>query len=115
MKLAESFKICLTTSNFAPTPLILIGYIIIMLYYFSKYSDSQSVDEALGNYLQLSFGVFLVYLGFYFSIYMVLAFINDPIVTGFVYLIGILCIICAYLISYVLCLIVTRMIKKLKI
>ena len=84
--------------------IILICFIIITLYYFSKYSGSQSVDEDLGNYLRLSFGVFLVYLGFYFSTYMVLAFINDPIVTGFVYLIGVLCIISIYLISYFLCL-----------
>ena len=41
-------------------------------------------DKTLGFLFQLSFGGFLVYLGFYFSPYMALAFINDPIQTGFI-------------------------------
>ena len=86
--------------SFLPV-IFLIGFILL---YFCRDSSSQSVDEALGKYLRLSLGVLLVYLGFCFLMYMVLAIINDPIATGFVYLIGILCILCVYLLSNFLCL-----------
>ena len=74
---------------FSFLPIITLLYCIAL--YFcrdSSCSCSQSVDETL----RLSFGVFLVYLGFCFSTYMLLACINDPIATGFVYLIVVLCI-----------------------
>ena len=87
--------------SFFPT-IILICFLLCN--FCCRDSGSKNIDEALGKYLRLSLGVLLVYLGFYFSIYMLLAFINDPIVTGFVYLIGILCILCVYLVSYALCL-----------
>ena len=98
----QAIPIIYTVFSFLPI-LILIFFIIIMIIYYCG-SDSQSDDEGLGKYLQLSFGVLLVYLGFCFSTYMVLAFINDPIVTGFVYLIGASCIFCIYLVSYTSCL-----------
>ena len=89
-----------TVFSFFPT-IILICFLLCN---FCRHSGSQKkIDKALGKKLQLSLGVLLVYLGFYFSIYMLLAFINDPIVTGFVYLIGILCIFCIYLVSHTLC------------
>ena len=74
-----------------------ICFIIIIIRYCCCGSASQSGDEALGKHLQVSLGVLLIYLGFCFSLYMVLAFINDPIATGFVYLIGASCIFCIYL------------------
>ena len=54
----------------------------------AKYQSKEDViDEALVKVFKTSFGCFLVYLGFYFLPYMALAFINDPIETGFIYLI----------------------------
>ena len=49
---------------------------------FFKYD----MDETIGIILQVSLGGFLVYLGFYFLPFMTLAFIYDPIQTGFIYL-----------------------------
>ena len=43
------------------------------------------MNEKFGKAVELSLGMCLVYLGSYFSPYMILAFINDPIQTGFVY------------------------------
>ena len=54
----------------------------------------------LGEWLQLSLGWLLVYLGFYFLPYMILAFVNDPIQTAFVYLIAASIIFCILLLTY---------------
>ena len=54
----------------------------------TKFITDYDTDKTLGFLFQVSFGGFLVYLGFYFSPYMALAFINDPIQTGFIYLVG---------------------------
>ena len=51
-------------------------------------AEIRDTNDTLGLLFQVSFGGFLVYLGFYFLPYMALAFINDPIQTGFIYLIG---------------------------
>ena len=102
----QAIPIIYTVFSFLPI-LILTIFIAIIIIYYCGY-DSQSVDEDLGKYLRLSVGVLLVYLGFCFSTYMVLAFINDPIVTGFVYLIGASCIFCIYLVCYTLCLLLSH-------
>ena len=52
-------------------------------------AEEDATDKALGKVFKTSFGFFFVYLGFYFLPYMALAFINDPIETGFIYLIEI--------------------------
>ena len=54
-------------------------------------------DQILGAFAQVSLGGFIGYLGFYFAPYMLLAFINDPIRTSFIYIIGALFIFCSYL------------------
>ena len=51
-------------------------------------AEIHKTDHTLGLLFMTSFGGFLVYLGFYFLPYMALAFINDPIQTGFIYLMG---------------------------
>ena len=53
-----------------------------------RIAEIHDTNNTLGLLFQVSFGGFLVYLGFYFLPYMALAFINDPIQTGFIYLIG---------------------------
>ena len=50
-------------------------------------AKEDATDETLGKVFKTSFGCFFVYLGFYFLPYMALAFINDPIEAGFIYLI----------------------------
>ena len=70
---------------------------------YNKYLDSGDVehgDECLGAFLQYSIGGFLVYLGFYYLPFMVLAFINDPIQTVFIYVIAASFILCVYLLVY---------------
>ena len=53
-----------------------------------RIAEISDTNDTLGLLFQVSFGGFLVYLGFYFLPYMALAFINDPIQTIFIYLIG---------------------------
>ena len=60
--------------------------------------------DVLGKWLQFTLGWLLVYLGFYFLPYMLLALIHDPIQTAFVYLIIASFILCVYLLAYGLCL-----------
>lgn len=67
---------------------------------FKNSADDEDVDECLGAFLQHSIGAFLVYLGFYFLPYMILAFINDPIQTAFIYIIAASFILCVYLLTY---------------
>ena len=108
----QGIPIFYIVSSFLP---MICFIIIIIIRYRCRCSDSQSVAEALGKHLQVSLGILLAYLGFCFSLYIVLAFINDPIVTGFVYLIGALCIFCIYLVSYsfLYCMLVTSSRYKL--
>ena len=86
--------------TFALILVLLLGLILIV-----KFHNSNNADEslALGLFLQVSLGVFLVYLGFYFLPYMLLAFINDPIKTTFIYIMGASFILCICLLTYSLC------------
>ena len=52
-------------------------------------AKQHDTDQTLGLLFKISSGIFFVYLGFYFLPYMALAFIHDPIQTGFVYLMAI--------------------------
>ena len=60
-------------------------------------------EKELSLFLQVSLGLCLVYLGFYFLPYMLLAFINDPIKTIFIYTMEALFILCIFLLIYSLC------------
>lgn len=97
------------TSFFPTISLILILIVKSIVVYYNKYKDA---DKSLGIFLQLSLGGFLVYLGFYFLPFMLLAFINDPIQTAFIYLIGASFILCIYLLTYSLCAFVAMAVKK---
>ena len=66
----------------------------------SKPKQLVNVDKAIGSLLQASLGGFLVYLGFYFAPFMLLAFINYPIQATLIYVIGASCIFCVYLLTY---------------
>ena len=103
---AQSISIVTTVLSFTPTALLLICFIP---YYSYQNFRLQDVDKRLGKLLQLSLGMLIIYLGFYFSPYMLLAFINDPIQTGFIYLIGGPVIFVVYLASYTFCLVIVKL------
>ena len=75
--------------------------LLIIYYGFRKLNTDQtspifSDSEILAVFAQVSLGGFVGYLGFYFVPYMILAFINDPIKTTFIYMMGALFILCFY-------------------
>ena len=61
----------------------------------NKLDPTHKEAKELGKIVQMSFGVFIVYLGCYFLPYMAMAFWNDPIQTAVVYtILGIIAIFC---------------------
>lgn len=84
--------------SFLPTALLFLALFIRTIRICRNYD--KDVDQTLGAFLQLSLRIFLVYLGFYFLPYMLLAFINDPIQSAFIYLMGASFIFCVYLFTY---------------
>ena len=68
-----------------------------------EYNRSPDVDDTLGSLLQVFLRSTFIYLGYYFSPFMLLAFINDPIQTAFIYMMEISFIFCIYLLTYGIC------------
>ena len=90
-------------SFFPSVSLILVLFLSLILIGRSYNLNNEDEDLALGLFLQVSLGGFLVYLGAYFLPYMLLAFINDPIKTIFIYIMGASSILCLCLLTYSLC------------
>ena len=84
--------------SFFPTAILFA--MLLTLYCFVTCLASQDVDHALGTLLQASLGGFLVYLGFYFAPFMLLAFINDPIQATLIYVIVASSVFSIYLLTY---------------
>ena len=80
--------------------------VVLLILYAIVYFHRSNSDKALGAFLQTSVGGFMVYLGFYFLPYMLLSFINDPIKTTFIYILGVSFILCFYLLIYSFCAII---------
>ena len=99
----QCLPVVYVTTSFFPTVLLIIILIMTSRSVKLHYNEFKDADETLGICLQRYLGGFLVYLGFYFLPYMLLAFINDPIQTAFIYLIGVSFILCIYLLIYSLC------------
>ena len=102
----QFFPILYVASSFIPTIvyIVLIAMFIVATckrcFLLVDSDDDEDAYECLGAFLQHSIGAFLVYLGFYFLPYMILAFINDPIQTTFIYMIAASFILCVYLLTY---------------
>ena len=109
----QCVPIVYVATSFIPT-VLLISFLVLKSseVYFIWYVDADESDESFGMFLQLSLGTFLVYLGFYFLPYMLLAFINDPIQTAFIYMMGASFILCVYLLTYSVCSFVATFFKK---
>ena len=102
----QILPILYVVSSFIPAIVyicLIVKYIVATCKRCLKFVGSaadKDVDKCLGAFLQHSIGAFLVYLGFYFLPYMILAFINDPIQTVFIYVIAASFILCVYLLIY---------------
>ena len=83
-------------------PTLILFAMLLLQYCLVSCIALDDVDRALGILLQASFGGFLVYLGFYFAPFMLLAFINDPIQATLIYLIGASAVFSIYLLTYYL-------------
>ena len=81
-------------------PTVLLFAMLLLQYCVVTCFALENIDSALGLFLQASLGGFLVYLGFYFAPFMLLAFINDPIQATLIYVIGASCVFCVYLLTY---------------
>ena len=106
----QCVPIVYVATSFIPT-VLLISFLVL------KSSEVcfnwfKNAGESLGIFLQLSLGTFLVYLGFYFLPYMLLAFINDPIQTAFIYMMGASFILCVYLLTYSVCSFVATFLRR---
>ena len=81
-------------------PAVILIFTLLFIHCGTFFKDRPQDDADLGVLLQFTLGGFIVYLGFYFLPYMLLAFIHDPIQTGFIYLIGVSLILCVCLLTY---------------
>ena len=77
---------------------LILLYLVVMYSWSVQDTDQASPissdDQILGAFTQVSLGGFVGYLIFYFTPYMLLAFINDPVKTIFIYMMGALFILC---------------------
>ena len=97
----QCIPIVYVATSFIPT--LSLTFFSILKYVNLCCNGLEDVDESLGKFLQISLSVFLVYLGFYFMPYTILAFVNDPIQTAFLYMIGASFILCICLLIYSVC------------
>ena len=100
--------------SFLPTVSLIIVILLNLFVIIKHYRENaDNTISSIGLFLQVSLGVFLVYLAFYFLPYMLLAFINDPIKALFIYIMIALYILSFYLLTYSLCFLIDLSLHQL--
>ena len=112
----QSIPILYVVFSFLPTVVLILYLSITIIVLFVRFKLAQTdinliaaADDTPGLYLHYTLGGFLVYLGFYFSPYMFLSLIHDPIRSALIYMMLSSLILSIWLLTYY-CLSVSKVI-----
>ena len=83
----QSIAILYVLFSFLPTVVLIMYLLITIIVLYVRFRLAQRFsDDTPGLFLHYTLGGFLVYLGFYFSPYMILSLIHDPIQSALTYM-----------------------------